>query len=65
MLSTLDRYLARQENTLLLDAFAKPEGMIEYETHSSIRDLIRLYGFEGARQKVAEMFMDEADRRSA
>ena len=42
----------------------KPAGYAEYETRTSLRDLITIYGIEGARQLVADIFKDEA-RRSA
>jgi hypothetical protein len=37
-----------------------PEGMLEYNLRSSIRDFIRLYGFEEARSFVAEVLTREA-----
>lgn len=37
-------------------------GFTEYETRTAIRDLIRLHGFETARQLVAGYLNDEADR---
>lgn len=51
------------ETRATLDAFALPEGYVEFQAAETIRNLIRLYGFQGARQKVAEILMDEADRR--
>lgn len=39
------------------------DGMIEYGCRSSIRDLIRRYGFTEAREKIAFYLMDEADRK--
>jgi hypothetical protein len=39
------------------------DGMIEYDCRSSIRDLIRRYGFTEAREKIAYFLMDEADRK--
>jgi hypothetical protein len=39
------------------------DGQIEYYARSSIRDLIRLHGFEEARKRVAMYLNDEADRR--
>lgn len=44
---------------------APPPGMLEYETRTNVRDLIRLYGFEEARAIVAGILNDEADRRRA
>jgi hypothetical protein len=41
-----------------------PPGMLEYHVRTEIRDLIRLYGFPQARQIVAEILNDEADRRA-
>ena len=41
----------------------RPEGQIDYETRCNIRDLIRLYGFETARDMVAHFLNDEADRK--
>lgn len=41
----------------------RPEGMLEYETRQSIRDLVRLYGFEEARELVAGILNDECERR--
>ncbi|MCO5159666.1 MAG: hypothetical protein M9939_00900 [Mesorhizobium sp.] len=40
-----------------------PPGMLEYEARCAIRDLIRLYGFEEARQMVAHFLLDEAERK--
>lgn len=39
-----------------------PAGMIEYETRTAIRDLIRIHGFDEARALVAMMLNDEAER---
>ena len=39
------------------------EGQLEYFARSSIRDLIRLHGFQKARELVATYLNDEADRR--
>lgn len=41
----------------------RPEGMLDYEARTIIRDLIRTEGFEKAREKVAFILMDEAERR--
>ncbi len=41
---------------------AKPAGYVEYETRTSLRELIALYGVEGARLLVADIFNDEARR---
>lgn len=38
-------------------------GQLEYWCRVSIRDLVRLYGFENARELVAIYINDEADRR--
>lgn len=39
------------------------EGQLEYFARSSIRDLIRLHGFQKAREMIAIYLNDEADRR--
>lgn len=41
----------------------RPDGMLDYEARNIIRDLIRVDGFEKAREKIAFYLMDEADRR--
>lgn len=41
-----------------------PPGMLEYETRSAIRDLIRLHGFEAAREMIAGYINDEAERKT-
>ncbi|MBI1620320.1 hypothetical protein [Aquamicrobium zhengzhouense] len=51
------------EHRAHLDALTFPDGYIEFQAAETVRNLIRRYGFEGARQKVAEILMDEADRR--
>lgn len=38
-------------------------GMIDHDARVAIRDLIRLHGFEDARELVAMFLNDEADRR--
>jgi hypothetical protein len=43
--------------------FEVPEGMLDYQARCAIRDLIRLYGFEEARQMVANFLIDEAERK--
>lgn len=43
----------------------KPAGFLEYTLRSTFRDLCRVYGFGGARQIVAEIINDEAERKSA
>lgn len=40
-----------------------PPGMIEYETRSAIRDLVRLLGYEEARNLITGYLNEEADRR--
>lgn len=42
---------------------AKPAGYVEYETRTSLRELIALYGIEGARLLVADIFSEEARRQ--
>jgi hypothetical protein len=39
-----------------------PAGQLEYWCRVSIRDLVRLYGFENARELIAIYLNDEADR---
>lgn len=41
----------------------KPAGFLEYTMRTTFRDLTRVYGFEGARELVAQIINDEADRR--
>lgn len=41
-----------------------PEGMLEYEARTAIRDLIRLRGFEEARELVAYYLEDERTRHA-
>lgn len=43
--------------------FEIPEGMLDYQARCAIRDLIRLYGFEEARDLVATYLNDEAERK--
>lgn len=43
-------------------AFSKPTGYVEYEARNNVRDLIAIYGIEGARLRIAELFSDEARR---
>lgn len=38
-------------------------GMIDHDARMAIRDLIRVHGFEEARDLVAHFLNDEADRR--
>lgn len=45
--------------------YERPEGMLDYEVRSIIRDLVRVNGFEKAREKIAFYLQDEADRRRA
>ena len=40
-----------------------PEGYLDYQARTTFRDLCRVYGFEQARQIMAEIINDEADRR--
>ena len=49
------------EEPRLIDG--RPEGQLEWQVHNDIRDLIRLYGFEKAREQIAFILMHEADRR--
>lgn len=40
----------------------RPDGMLDYEARTIIRDLIRVDGFEKAREKIAFYLMAEAER---
>lgn len=40
----------------------KPAGYVEYEARNAIRDLIKIYGPQGARFLIREMLDDEARR---
>lgn len=47
-----------------LDGFEERyEERLEYEARSVTRDLVRRYGFEAARDMLASILHDEADRR--
>lgn len=46
-----------------LDLSELPAGQLEYWCRNAIRDLVRLYGFENARELVAIYLLGEADRR--
>ena len=37
-------------------------GYLEYETRTIIRDLVRLHGFEKARELIAQYLIEEANR---
>lgn len=41
---------------------AIPVGLLEYEAHCAIRNLVRLYGYETARELTAGYLNAEADR---
>jgi hypothetical protein len=41
-----------------------PDGMLDYEARCAIRNLIRLYGFEMARDMIAGFLIDELNRRT-
>ena len=51
----------RTEEPRIIDG--RPEGALEYEVRTNIRDLARLYGFEEARLIVAEILNDERKGR--
>ena len=53
--------MTRAELLNALEQQEAPPGMIEYEARTAIRDLIRLVGFEAARDQVAQYLNDEAD----
>jgi len=40
-------------------------GHVQYQARQNFRDLCRVYGFGGARQIIAEIINDEAERKSA
>lgn len=42
----------------------KPAGFLEHQARQNFRDLCRLYGFGGARQIIAEIINDEAERKT-
>lgn len=39
-------------------------GFYQYQARTNFRDLCRIYGFGGARQIIAEIINDEAERKS-
>lgn len=39
-------------------------GFIQYQARNSFRDLCRIYGFGGARQIIADIINDEAERKT-
>lgn len=41
-----------------------PEGMLDYQARCAIRDLMKLYGFERAREMIAGFLIDELERRT-
>ncbi len=41
-----------------------PDGMLEYEARTAIRNLFRLYGEERGREMVASYINDEFERRT-
>lgn len=40
-----------------------PDGMLDHCARMAVRDLTRRYGFEEARQRLAEYLNDECERR--
>lgn len=52
-----------QSETFAIASDERPDGMLDYEARTIIRDLIRVDGFEKAREKIAFYLMAEADRR--
>ena len=50
------------------DAWANEQvqaaGFIERQARNSFRDLCRVYGFGGARQIIADIINDEAERKT-
>lgn len=51
------------EHTRQIASEPLPAGMAEYEARTAIRTLVRLYGFEMARELVANYLNDEAENR--
>ncbi|MGN7962153.1 hypothetical protein [Brucella sp. 22210] len=41
---------------------SQPEGFVEHQMRSAFRNLVRIYGFGGARQLTAEIINDYAQR---
>ena len=50
--------IAERDEPRMIDG--RPEGQLDWQARDIIRDLIRLYGFEEARQMVAMYLNDEA-----
>lgn len=46
----------------MFDRSGRPEGMIDFEACQIIRDLIRVYGFNEARARIANYLIQEANR---
>ena len=46
-------------------ANAQPAGFLEHQARRNFRDLCRDYGFGGAREIIASIINDEAERKSA
>lgn len=42
----------------------RPEGMLEHELRTAIRDMARVYGKDAMRDVVASMVNDEYERRA-
>jgi hypothetical protein len=43
--------------------FENPPGLLEYEARCAVRNLIRLHGYETARDLIAGYLNDEAERK--
>ncbi|PSJ60796.1 hypothetical protein [Pseudaminobacter soli (ex Li et al. 2025)] len=55
-------YIANAVAALETPVGSDPIARIEYQARLYFRDLCRVHGFEGARQRMAEIINDEATR---
>lgn len=51
-------------HTRLPDEQGNAAGFLQYQARKNFRDLCRVYGFGGARQIIAEIINDEAERKA-
>ena len=61
MSQTITRLPARIND--VPEVWDTPPGMVDYAARTAFRDLMRVHGFEDARQRMAEIINDEADGR--
>lgn len=64
-ISTDSVNLTREDNAELeaiRSIMSKPDGFVEHQLRSAFKDAVRGYGFGGARQLVAEIINDYAQR---